>query len=1084
MHNTAGASHAYLSLADDLFERRVSENQLWPAVGALPHLDDHLLDALAHYAESFSSTTPRYSWAITQVAHSAASSQECGVFLRSLSAWYLGRACNHLAQPKRANEALAIARRGFEELNDEGWLAACDWQLNALPWTRPGFTQAAQTLQRALEHLERFGSAEFVPDCRLALAYAQILIGEHHAATENIRLSEETYLTRGDKLDQARCWLTQAGSLRRQNRFDEAFQKLEDALRVFDAESALTDTAKAHYQIALGHLLQADDLLQATDHFKKAIELFEATDLDLWRAMCINNLGSVYLINGQLKLAEEHYQEARASFVLHEIQGLLADNLNDTGKLNILMGKPALSVEQFKQCEAINNRLDSRLAAAIVISNLGESYGQLGRYQDALYHLERAADRLESLENHFRLATCEKYMALIWSRLGQPEVAHEYLDKAAEHYERADQQALLSSIYNHRAAAFFQQGQLSEAIRSLEQSLEIAEKYEMRPQAALAKRILGEALIPTERSAEAVKYLEQARSEFAGMGMIMEHAACMVSIGTYFQAAYRLDEARSAFEEALKLSKRTFSEIDWRASIKLGNLAESQGEDELAIRCYRHGTEAFTQIRRNFLQPALAGSYLQEPARVFDRIVTVSAKTGTAQDALYFIEETKASTLIQNLSMDRAIRGDASSQELDDLKAEIDLLQNRLRVSLDEMSPLQSALHSRQTRDRLIKMIEDYDVLKTRLERRNLPAESTVSFSNSFDLDFFREKASSFLPGDWVALDYYMTESELIIAIITPHACQVHSQPVSKRFSMALGACEKARQNGESPLESDLEILGKLLIPTFIAEHLLPDTYLLIAPHRGLHQVPWSALKPDFSTQQLVCISTPAVVPSLYSLMLLWERNWLAQAPNRKKGLLVGLSSFNGVHKELPLIKEEIAFLSSKLGPGSRVLAETDATWENLLGLRNREEPDQEGANLTRFAWLHIASHFFSDRHTGRLSGIAFRDGDIWLDQLRDLSPLPGLISLSACNSNDSFLYEGDERVDLQTTCFLAEANTVVGSIWPVLDHAAAELMTLFYDHFLAGSSPAKAAALAQRRFIADGKELTSWASFVCAGRP
>ena len=50
---------------------------------------------------------------------------------------------------------------------------------------------------------------------------------------------------------------------------------------------------------------------------------------------------------------------------------------------------------------------------------------------------------------------------------------------------------------------------------------------------------------------------------------------------------------------------------------------------------------------------------------------------------------------------------------------------------------------------------------------------------------------------------------------------------------------------------------------------------------------------------------------------------------------------------------------------------------------------------LSRFDWMHIASHFFSHTQTGRLSGLALWDGDVWLDQLRDLSPLPG--------SGDSF---------------------------------------------------------------------------------
>jgi tetratricopeptide (TPR) repeat protein len=1078
MHAASAAFHAYRSLSDDLFEGRVSEPDLGGAALALPPLEVPLLQALARHAEEFASSKPRYGWALTQVGQSAAIAQNRAPFLVSLANWYLARACNHWTQPKRVDQALDAARRGFETLDEPGWVAACEWQRNVHPWTRPNFARAAQALAEAFEGLERSGPAEFVPECRLTLAYAQVLVGAHDAAAENIRISEAFFLSNGDRLNQARCWLTWAGSLRRQNRFDESFRELEAALAVFEAEQAHADRAKASYYIALGHLLKADDLARAAGHFEKAIQLFEMTALDLWRAMCVNNLGSVYLINGQLKRAEENYQEARSFFIAHDIQGLLADNLNDSGRLNILLGKPALSIDQFKQCEAINDRLDSRLSAAIAISNMGEAFGQLGRYQDALHHLERAAERLEAIQNYFRLATCEKYLALIWSRLGQLQTAHAYLDKAAYHYELADQQALLTSVHNYRAAAYFQQGKHNEAVQSLERSLRSAETYQVHPQVALAKRILGEALLSTGHTAEALAYLEQARSEFAGMGMAMELAACLVSIGIYSLSASEHEQAGSAFEEALELSARTFPEIDWRATIKLGNLAEMRGEAERALQLYRQGTEAFTHIRRNFLQPALAGSYLQGPAREFDHIISACARMERAREAFYFIEEAKASTLTRTLSLDRITQGDARSRELDDLKAEIDLLQDRLRVSLDEMSPLQSALRNRQVRERLVNRVAAYDAMKMRLERKHLPLESALSFTTTFDLDLFREKASSFLPGDWVALNFYIGEDALVTVTITPGDCQVSSQPVSNRLLMALEACEQARRTGEPPLGSDLRVLGESLLPASLQGRLSPDTCLLIAPHKGLHQVPWPALIPGFVSQPLVCVCTPCLVPSLYSLALLWQRSMSGQVRDRKKGLLVGLSAFNGRYRDLPQVKEEIALISAKLGPGSRVCAETEATWENLLALKHAE-----GQGLASFAWLHMATHFFADRHTGRLSGLALREGDIWLDQLRDLSPLPALVSLSACNSNDSFLYEGDERFDLQTTCFLAGAQAVVGSIWPVLDHAAAELLTLFYDYYLAGADPAQAAALAQRQFIAEGKELRSWASFTCAGK-
>ena len=113
-----------------------------------------------------------------------------------------------------------------------------------------------------------------------------------------------------------------------------------------------------------------------------------------------------------------------------------------------------------------------------------------------------------------------------------------------------------------------------------------------------------------------------------------------------------------------------------------------------------------------------------------------------------------------------------------------------------------------------------------------------------------------------------------------------------------------------------------------------------------------------------------------------------------------------------------------------------------------------------------------------------FFDREIWLDQLRDLAPLPQLVTFSACNSIYSFLYEGDEHVGLASTCFIAGAGSVIGSLWPVLDRAAAEFMQLFYAYYFETGLPAKASAKAQRHLLESGAPLEHWAGFTCHGAP
>lgn len=1066
----------YLQLAHELYEGRISESDLPTVMAHLPPLDKSLLDRVAEHAESVASVTPRLGWALTQVAFAAAVFQNRDLFVRSFSAWYLARACNHWAQPTRVADALLIAKRGFEELNDPAWIAACEWQSNALAWTRPDFAEALRGLKEALPNLP----TEFVPHCRLALAFAQILTGDHPAAQENIRLSEEAYQVCGDGLNQARCWLTLASSLRRQDLFVEAHEILHQALLVFEQENALTDQARAHYQIALGHLLQADQLSQAVEHFQRAIALFEATDLDLWRGMCISNLGSVSLYTGELILGDRYYRQAGEIFARHEIPGLLADNLHDQGELNILRGMPQTSIEQFRRSAEINEELGSQLSAAIAITSLGKAYGRSGRYQDALHHLERAAERLSALDSPWRLGICESYAALIWSQLEQPDLAHEHLDRAVRCYEQADQIALLSEIHNIRAGTYFQQDQVQEALTSLKEALEVSLRHGIKPQTVLARRLLGEALTQTGRYDEALEVLSQAQADAAEMEMQMELASSLVAAGTCYAACARRDEAQAAFEQALQWSEGILPEIEWRAHIGLGDLAGSRSEHEIALISYRRAAAAFARIRQNFWQPSLAGSYLQKPSRVFDRIIAFAASAGAAEDTLTFIESSKASTLQGQLVSDHSHPLDADSRELSDLEAEIRFLQDRLRTPAELSFLQQAGAELRKTRTQLLEKTNQYEVLKARLERRSEFKHAPASPAGMrFDANSFRVLAERTLQENWSALDYYLTDESLTIALLSPRRCEVWNTRIPFRLRMALEACQRAGRSPARPTSDDLAVLGQALLPDTLADELTSDSYLLLAPHRELHAIPWAALQPRFTSEPLVHLCVPTVIPSLQNLMGLWKRGTLNTRAGREDGLAVGLSTFAGKHRDLPQVRSEISFLRSKLGPDGVCLAEADATWGNILQLA---QGSAEG--LSRFAWLHVASHFFSHPQRGRLSSLTLRDGDVWLDTLRDLAPLPGLVTVSACNSSSSFIHEGDEHVDLPSVCLAAGAGSVVGSLWGVLDQAAAGFSTGFYSHYLSGLDPAKAVAQTQRELIARGEPASQWAGFICIGAP
>ncbi len=1059
-------------------------NDLPLAVAGLPPLDKELLDNLVQYANDFAFTQPRHGWAIARLAQEAAVFQDGDLFLRSLAYWYLGRACNQWTQPQRLSRAIALARRGFEELNEVGWIAACDWLLNDLPWTRPDFVQAGQTLRKSLEALEQAGFDQFVPHCRLALAYAQILVQEYEEAKKNIAASETMFAASGDGLNQANCWLHQANTLRREDRFDEAFGKLAQANRIFEQENATVGLAKVAYQAGLCFLLRTDNLSEAVGQFRTAIHLFSDCGLDLWKGMCINNLGSVFLFRGDLTTAEGYYSEARKIFVLHENSSLLADNLHDFGEVNILKGKPHLSIEQFRGAVELYERLGSRLSIARGITNLGKAHAQNGRYQDALSLLERAAAQLSAINSHLRLGNCEKYIALVWTQLGQPVHAHEYLDRAIRNYELADQKALLPEAYSYRAVAFFLQGNNAEAISWLEKSLALAKSYGLRPQAVLARRLLGEILLRSGRYEEALTHLELVQAEAPNKDLALDQASSIISSATCHMLMAEHEKAQDAFEQALKLSEGTLPAIEWRVYMGLGELASRKADMVEALRSYRRGVEIFAQIQHNFWQPELAGHYLQEPSRSLDQAVLAAAVARAAEDTLFFVEQSKTMTLLGHLLNDQLMGLELRSQELNEIQTEIAGLLDKLRIPEGKPLPVRGQSEYWHLRARFGEQVQAYSALKSRLEREKAATRSASPASvGPFDISSFQELAGSFLGGTWLALDYYVANGRLVTISISPDGCTMTNTPISYRCQMAIEACQRAQNSFEPPTKSDLTVLGDLLLPQSIWESLKPDTHVLLAPHRTLHAAPWAALQPAFSSKPMISACTPTIVPSLRSLALLWQRSTLRPMQARDAGLLIGVSDFQGRYRNLPLVQNEIELLSGKIGEGGVSLFNERATWEALLALKD-EQKTEEAAGLARFAWMHVASHVFSDSTTGRLSGLALWNDDIWLDSIRDLGPLPNLVTFSACNSSTSFIYEGDEHVDLPSTCLVAGANSVIGSMWRVPDQAAAEMLAEFYDRYLAGMSPAKAVTNTQRAMFERGKPVDDWGSFICTGMP
>ncbi len=1070
----SAAYEKFLSRSQQLFTAQINESELAGVVATLPTLTRPLLERLAATAQQASLTEPRHSWALMATADAAAQ-QTNDLFLQALAAWYLAWAANAWVRPQRVEAAVVRARAGFTAVGREEWTAACACQLNALPWTRPDYHQAVRELDHALAVLAATSLHAFAPDCRLSLAYAYMLTGKIEQAAALVKLSEAEFEAAGHVIGLGRCHLLQCSIMRRKSIYPIALDHLQEALAIFAANNAPVLLAQGQFQLAwLSWLYQADPQA-AEELFSTAAQSFETADIPLWQAQCLHGLGQVYTSRGKVLAAQQTLQQADTIYRHYPLKGLVADVQLDMGQLEFLKGNLQRSITYYEQAAQLNKAIGNEWLQAVALMDQGECYLQLSRFQKGLGLLEQAYQLLQQSNFPQRLAACEQRLAAAWMRFDQPQLAEKMLQRAVIHYQESGRPHMLAEIYQMQAIIAYHNQDTTEAVACLQQALAVAENEPNEPQQALSHRLLGEVLSAMGRLEAAETHLRLAGQLYEQLGMVMEQAACHNAWGRLHSLAGRPQLARTAWNKALELAQGAIPELTWQANQGLALLAEKE-QPARALDHYQQAAAALSRLRRDLWQPALVGAYLSRPVEMLDRAISFATESTAVLETLTFIEESKAQTLLHHWSS--GLARIEVTDEIQELVAEIRWLEQTIRQSGADATSRPLSLYELQ--HQFISKVQQYDQRIAQLERIQYAQDSAMPSLNhrAFDLSDLVHSTTRKLGDDWVLLNYYQLADGVCGIMVTAEERRVWFSEMTPAVRYALEHCTRSgRKQGWQ--KTQLAVLGSWLFPPFVQPYLSAETTLLISPHRRLHLLPWAALLIGEQQQHLVERCIPAIIPSWQTLVQLWQRARRVEThpPHPRPHLLVAVSDFGGRHPDLAAVPEEVAQLTQHLPAGSLVLADGEATSLRLASVAKEN-------SLAHFDHLYFATHAFADRLTGRFSGLALADRDIWLDELGQMGPLPPLVTLSACSGLAHRLYEGDEPVGLATACLTAGASTVIGTLWPVVDGRGTMLMATLLQQLRLGDSPSKALAQAQRAAVAAEMESVTWGAMQCLGCP
>ena len=198
--------------------------------------------------------------------------------------------------------------------------------------------------------------------------------------------------------------------------------------------------------------------------------------------------------------------------------------------------------------------------------------------------------------------------------------------------------------------------------------------------------------------------------------------------------------------------------------------------------------------------------------------------------------------------------------------------------------------------------------------------------------------------------------------------------------------------------------------------------------------------------------------------------------------LLVRGAERDGSLPRLPATAQEAATIASLLPKeGVDRLEGLTATRDRFLA-----------SGLERYRFIHIASHAVNDAEIPQASALVLStfdqraqpsDGRVLAADFVNVQLNAEAVVLSACDTALGKSVAGEGLIGLQYVVLARGAESVVSSLWPVIDQASAQLMSQFYTSRLRAHAALPAALGDAMRAMLTGrfKDPGVWGAFTIA---
>lgn len=924
-------------------------------------------------------------------------------------------------------------------------------------------------------------ASEFAPHLALQSAYNQARSAqsfEKFLEVAKLAQTQGNQRVEGFALKKAADWLSRTGKL------DEAERLYQQAERTLTAVGERAGTLVT--LLTLAQQNESRGRFKAASHgFERARQLYlELGDTLRWATCALQVCRNEYLLgNGGavIPLLEEALAVLKP-FQFRQMEMLMLSTLAcdyDAGGF-------------FEAAETAHSKAASLLVESDppetkfqVWCNQASHYILIGRWDDAFDLLRNNA--LPVAKNNklsVQTTTANYLMAWAWYRQGHPDTAKTVLESAVTLLPEINDLHLQAILYHNVATMLQKLGKHQAAIDLLEQkAIPRLRELQSNRDLAAALNVAGRVEADRQNYKQATLYLAESRDLLQSVS-----SPDWLSNTLYWQARVgiltnQLDQAETNLREAIRLTETVKQNTPGLAQI-----------DYFAT----------TQTMYDALIEVLFRKHKASPNKGYD------------QEAFLWNERRLARGMVEKMATHDLTQTEVESlpaewKQLADLKTEIARLaaQRAALLITDQPSPAELEKTERQlapllrTRDRLAATLTS-PIKPAGLTNPELASLQKIVDANTALIEFH--------VGEFASYAWIMTESGFR-SVTLPSKTEL--QPLINELQASV---PRSQANFERPPDYVARINSVLarLSAQLLRPLALPASInrLIVVRSDILNRVPLAALPlPEKPALPLLAQCEISYAPSatFASRLLQREPGSIHQAASMlvmadpvftlADSRLSQVARLNGTKSErVEIADSRHAFRGlrfSRLPASSAEAALIERLFKGKvvkkLGFDASRSILSE-IKADEYQMIHLATHSVIREKDPALSGLLFslldaqgnaQDGFLTLTDIANLPLKADLVVISACQTADGKLIEGEGPLSFSRAFLLAGARTVIGTQWAVDDKATSELMKLFYEQLLTRHlPPVKALRQAQLQMLKNAtyQSPEHWAAFECYG--